>query len=251
MQTTLNKSCYDNSAESANSLIIIAAALQRVVTFTYCDLRHWAVCAANWHVKICFRLLAIMLSQSVNSGRQDRRKSLERAQQQARSLARLFALKAAFLFHYPFIRDDGMNDFVLFKVGRRFLDYLFERPTLKAVRYYIVCSCLGAAAPKQALGVITSTQRAACVLGLSVAQACMAHAFERPCSYSRFGLSYIWRCASCVILGLVAGSTAHYCVARPSMAAPGPIAESTVSFALTGLVCAYHTKLFSMSHPNL
>jgi len=33
--------------------------------------------------------------------------------------------------------------------------------------------------------------------------------------------------------------------------APCPIVESTVSFALTGLVCAYHAKLFSMSHPNL
>ncbi len=38
----------------------------------------------------------MMLLQSVNSGRQNRRKSLERAQQ-ARLLARLFALKAAFL----------------------------------------------------------------------------------------------------------------------------------------------------------
>ncbi len=35
------------------------------------------------------------------------------------------------------------------------------------------------------------------------------------------------------------------------MAAPCPIAENTVSLALTGLVCAYHAKLFSVSHPNL
>ncbi len=59
---------------------------------------------ASWKPKrsklVCFRLLAMMLLQSVNSGRQDRRKSLERAQQ-ARSLARLFALKAAILLHCP------------------------------------------------------------------------------------------------------------------------------------------------------
>ena len=35
------------------------------------------------------------------------------------------------------------------------------------------------------------------------------------------------------------------------MAAPCPTAESTVSLALTGLVCAYYAKLFSKSHPNL
>ena len=35
------------------------------------------------------------------------------------------------------------------------------------------------------------------------------------------------------------------------MAAPCPIAESTVSFGLTGLVCAWHAELFSMSHPDL
>ncbi len=35
------------------------------------------------------------------------------------------------------------------------------------------------------------------------------------------------------------------------MAALCPIAESIVSLALTGLVCAYHVKLFSVSHPNL
>ncbi len=35
------------------------------------------------------------------------------------------------------------------------------------------------------------------------------------------------------------------------MAAPRPIAERTVSLALTSLVCAYHAKLFSVSHPNL
>ncbi len=35
------------------------------------------------------------------------------------------------------------------------------------------------------------------------------------------------------------------------MAAPCPIAESTVSLALTGLVSAYHAKLFSVSSPNL
>ena len=33
----MNKPCYDNSAESADLLIIIAAALQRIVTFTCCD----------------------------------------------------------------------------------------------------------------------------------------------------------------------------------------------------------------------
>ncbi len=32
---TMNKPCYDNSAESADLLIIIAAALQRIVTFTF------------------------------------------------------------------------------------------------------------------------------------------------------------------------------------------------------------------------
>ncbi len=32
----MNKPCYNNSAESADLLIIIAAALQRIVTFT-CD----------------------------------------------------------------------------------------------------------------------------------------------------------------------------------------------------------------------
>ncbi len=66
---------------------------------------------ASWKPKrsklVCFRLLAMMLLQSVNSGRQDRRKSPERAQQ-ARSLARLFALKAAFLLHCLFfIRGRG------------------------------------------------------------------------------------------------------------------------------------------------
>ncbi len=35
------------------------------------------------------------------------------------------------------------------------------------------------------------------------------------------------------------------------MVATCPIVESTVSLALTGLVCAYHAKLFSVSHPNL
>jgi phosphopantetheinyl transferase (holo-ACP synthase) len=65
---------------------------------------------------VCFPLLAMMLLQSVNSGRQDRRKSLERAQQQARSFARLFALKAAFLkqicsiIHYFLIGDEGVNN---------------------------------------------------------------------------------------------------------------------------------------------
>ena len=36
----VNKPCCDNSAGFANSLIISAAALQRVVTFTCCDLRY-------------------------------------------------------------------------------------------------------------------------------------------------------------------------------------------------------------------
>ena len=35
------------------------------------------------------------------------------------------------------------------------------------------------------------------------------------------------------------------------MAAPCPIAESTVSLALTGLLRAYHAKLFSVSRPSL
>jgi len=71
---------------------------------------------------VCFRLLAMMLLQSVNSGRQDRRKSLGRAQQQAKSLARLFALKAAFLFHYPLFFNRGR--------GHRQLHLCFTPPQI-------------------------------------------------------------------------------------------------------------------------
>ena len=48
-----------------------------------------------------------MLIQSADRGRQDRRKIPEHAQQQAGSLARLFALKAAFLLHYALFFNEG------------------------------------------------------------------------------------------------------------------------------------------------
>ncbi len=71
------------------------------------------------------------------------------------------------------------------------------------------------------------------------------------CPYSRSGLSDVWRCFYCVIVGLMAWSSAHHFVAWPCVAAPCPIAESTVNFGLTGLACAYHAKLCTMGLFNL
>ena len=47
-----------------------------------------------------------------------------------------FCAQSGILFHYPLflIGDEGINVFMFVKVGRCFLDYLFERPTLKAKR---------------------------------------------------------------------------------------------------------------------